>query len=199
MPNSTGRILAETAISVWYIDANVLAGAARRQVLLALADAGLVRMRWSEQILAETGHAHARIIDAKPGHRDGAGEAAQLVIALNAAFPEAMTDADAMAAITIHAKLPDRGDAHVIQGALASKAELIITENLRDFPAKILAPLGLYAVSADKAFEAVCNAASGSANAAFRKAARRLRLSPEVFAGAMHRAGLKRTATFFAD
>jgi len=190
--------LAEGAAPVWFIDANILAGAARRQVLLALAGAGLIRVRWSEQVLAETGHAHARIIDAKPGRRDGAGEAAQLVTALDAACPEAMTDDAAMAAITVDAKLPDRGDAHIIQGALASQAPLIVTENLRDFPAKILTPMGLSAQSADRSYEAVCKADPQSAREALTAAAGRMRIDPARFAGAMRRAGLKRSAGFFA-
>ena len=189
-----GPILGESRPPVWFIDANVLASAARRQALLAFADAGLVRVRWSEPILAETGHAHARIIDAKPGPRDGAGEAARLVTALDAAFPEAMADADAMAAIPITAKLPDRGDEHVIQGALASQAELIVTENLRDFPAKILSPMGLAALGADQAFEILCGPRLDAARDALLRAAKRLRLNPDSFGEALNRAGLKRTA-----
>ena len=190
--------MAEAVSSVWYVDANVLAGAARRQVLLALAGAGLARLRWSEKILAEAGHAHARIIDAKPGRRDGAGEAAQLVTALDAAFPEAMTDADAMAAILIDAKLPDPGDEHVIQGALAAQAPLIVTENLRDFPARVLISLGLSALSSDRAFESICAADPETARAALDGAAKRMRIDPQRFAEAMRRAGLKRSAAFLA-
>lgn len=190
--------MAERDKPVWYIDANVLAGAARRQAILAFADAGLVRPRWSEKVLAETGHAHARIIDAKPGARDGAGEAARLITALDAAFPEAMVDPDAMAAIAIEVKIPDRNDAHIYQGALASQAAVIVTENLRDFPAKILKSMGLSALSADRALETVCQVRPDAAGAALHAAAKRLRLSPDSFAAALRKAGLKRTAPFAA-
>ena len=190
--------MAERAIPVWFIDANVLAGAARRQAVLALADAGLARIRWSQMVLEETGHAHARIIDAKPGPRDGAGEAARLITALDAAFPEAMVDPGALAATPLEAKIPDRNDAHIYQGALAGQAPLIVTENLRDFPAKILKPMRLFALSTDHALETACRAEPAAAGAALHAAAKRLRLSPDIFAEALRKAGLKRTAPFAA-
>ncbi|WP_242140757.1 hypothetical protein [Sphingomonas sp. TREG-RG-20F-R18-01] len=45
--------------------------------------------------------------------------------------------------------LPDSDDAHVVAAALKMQAQTIITENLRDFPADLLDPLGIEARSAD--------------------------------------------------
>lgn len=42
-------------------------------------------------------------------------------------------------------ELPDAGDHHVLAAALKTQAQTIVTENLRDFPAAILAPLGIEA------------------------------------------------------
>lgn len=46
-------------------------------------------------------------------------------------------------------ELPDANDRHVLAAAIRAGAEHIITENLKDFPAKALDPLGIEAVSAD--------------------------------------------------
>ncbi len=39
--------------------------------------------------------------------------------------------------------LPDKGDIHVVATAIAAQARTIITYNVRDFPNRILLPLGL--------------------------------------------------------
>lgn len=43
--------------------------------------------------------------------------------------------------------LPDPDDAHVLSAAIGCAAPLIVTANLKDFPNKTLAPLGVEAVS----------------------------------------------------
>ncbi len=45
--------------------------------------------------------------------------------------------------------LPDPGDRHVLAAAIHAGAEIILTFNLKDFPAEILAPFGLVARDPD--------------------------------------------------
>lgn len=45
--------------------------------------------------------------------------------------------------------LPDPADVHVLEAALAAGASLLVTSNLRDFPAPKLRPLGLAPISPD--------------------------------------------------
>ena len=65
------------------LDACVLGGALRRNMLLSLAEAGLFRPRWSSRILDETQKAITQITK---GETDGSRQRA----AIEAAFPEAL-------------------------------------------------------------------------------------------------------------
>ena len=46
--------------------------------------------------------------------------------------------------------LPDSDDRHVLAAAIESRATVIVTFNLSDFPRKILAPMGIQALHPDK-------------------------------------------------
>jgi len=174
---------------VIFLDACVLAGAVRRHLVLSLAEAGFFYPRWSEKVLYETGHAHARIVDGKPG-RDGPGEASRLVMALEHAWPEAMVSTDVAQAIKVTGKLPDPDDAHVMQGAAAGEARLILTENMKDFPRATLKPLGLYARPTGDFIASRLGLAPEACRVALLGAAHRLGLSAPRFSLALQRARL---------
>lgn len=171
----------------------MLAGAVRRQVFLAFAAAGLIHPRWSRAVLMEAGHAHAKIVEKKPG-RDGAGEAALLLTELEAGFPEADVPETLWSHVRVEGKLPDRGDEHVIKAAAAGGARYIVTENLRDFPAAVLAPLGLAAVGSDALFSDRLAAAPEAGAAALIALRARLGLDEDAFRDALLRSRLKRLA-----
>ncbi|MYA66494.1 MAG: PIN domain-containing protein [Gammaproteobacteria bacterium] len=122
------------------IDACVLGGALRRNLLLSLAEAGLFRPRWSARILDETQKAISEITN---GETDGSHQRA----AIEAAFPEAVVNG--FEAIEKTLKLPDPNDNHVLAAAITISASVIVTDNLSDFPADILAPHEIEAISAD--------------------------------------------------
>ncbi len=172
-----------------FLDACVLASAVRRQLVLALADAGFFYPRWSEKVLFETGHAHARIVDGKPD-RDGPGEASQLVMALEHAWPEAMVPTEEADLVKVTGKLPDPDDAHVMQAAAAGQARVILTENMKDFPRATLKPLGLYARPSGEFIASRLGLAPEAATAAVLGAAHRLGLSAPRFGLALQRARL---------
>jgi len=171
-----------------FIDACVLASAMRRHLILSFAEAGLLYPRWSAKVLFETGHAHARIVGDKG--RDGAGEAARLITALEAAYPEAAVPDGEADAIPIDGPLPDPGDAHVIKSAAACQARFILTENMKDFPRKTLKPLGLYARPAGDFLGSAWSADPARVKALFDRTADRLKLTAPQFETALKRARL---------
>lgn len=188
MPTPDPRAVDADTPSV-FVDACVLAGAIRRHLVLALSEAGLIIPRWSPKVLMETGHAHARMVDGK-ANRDGPGEAAQLVTALQAAYPEASVPEDEADAITIAGKLPDPGDAHVMKSAAAGRCRLILTENMRDFPRATLKPLGLYARPTHELVASLLGREPGATRTAILTAASRLKLSPPRLLQALQTARL---------
>ena len=123
------------------LDANVLYPFRKRDALLRLAHAGLFQVRWTERILDEW---TSRLLAAKPHLADSVRS--QLA-AMAQAFPDALVAGhepleDALA-------LPDPDDRHVLAAAVMSRAEVVVTDNLRDFPAAALEPFDVEALTAD--------------------------------------------------
>lgn len=123
------------------LDANVLFPTILREILTDLAAAGLYEAFWSDRILAEWQYAAARL--APEQEVLAGGEIAMLRLR----FPMAVVSAEGQAAIDLD--LPDPADRHVLEAAVAAKADLIVTANLRDFPQRLLAGLALQAVHPD--------------------------------------------------
>ena len=117
------------------LDANVLLPSVLRAMLLATADAGGFAPLWSERILEEWARAARRLPGA--AEAEARGEIARLA----AAWPEAMvaTDPDLEAMLS----LPDPADRHVLAAAITGRAEVLLTQNRADFPARALARHGI--------------------------------------------------------
>lgn len=128
------------------LDASVLVPALKRDVLLSLAEAGLFRAVWSEKILSECERALREMFIGR-GDSDPAGRARQVRSAMEKAFPEAMVEG--LEPLIPCPCLPDDNDRHVLAAALRGHASMVVTDNLRDFPAEELARLDLEVRSAD--------------------------------------------------
>jgi predicted nucleic acid-binding protein len=124
------------------LDANVLYPFSLRDTLLRLAERELYVLAWSERILDEVSR---NLVD--DGRAD-AGTAARLQAAMRSAFPEALVDADAIAAIE-PAMTNDPGDRHVLATAVVAGAEGIVTFNSRHFPTATLAPFDTQRINPD--------------------------------------------------
>jgi predicted nucleic acid-binding protein len=123
-------------------DACVLYPFHLRNVLIQCAFDGLVDTRWTDDIHAEwmrnlAANAPGTPISRYEITRDR----------MKAALPEA--DVANYQALIPTLSLPDPDDRHVLAAAIAGKASVIVTWNLKDFPASALKPHGVACVSPD--------------------------------------------------
>lgn len=129
------------AFTVVY-DACVLYPASVRDLLLRIAQSGIVRARWTDLILDEC-------------FRNLAANRPDLSIELLTRTRRLMCEAvpDCLVAseglVKVKAQLPDPDDYHVLAAAVACGAQAIVTFNLDDFPASALAPFGMEAKHPD--------------------------------------------------
>ncbi len=123
------------------LDANVFFPFRVRDALLRLAEAGLFRARWSEDIVREW---RDNLLKLKPPLADSVDSQ---ISAMRTAFPESWVEG--YETLIDGLRLPDEDDRHVLAAAIRAGAEHIITENLKDFPVASLEPFGIEAVSAD--------------------------------------------------
>ena len=165
-----------------FVDACVLAGTLKRNLLLTLAEAEFFRLRWSIQVLNETEAAIGKILRGK-GVADAPARAARARSAMEAAFEEATVgDFDEFLPACRH--LPDQDDAHVVAAALKTQAATIVTDNLKHFPEERLAELGLEVRSADAFIADTIALDPGRAVAAIRRMRERLK-RPDKSASAL--------------
>lgn len=123
------------------LDANVLYPFRVRDLLLRFAEAGLFRVCWSRQILDEW---EQSLLASRP-QLEASIRSQRL--AMEEAFPEALVDGHEPLINALD--LPDPNDRHVLAAAICAGSQLIVTENLRDFPKERLAPFGIEPRSAD--------------------------------------------------
>jgi predicted nucleic acid-binding protein len=123
------------------LDACVLFSAALRDTLLRAANVGLYRIQWSDEILDEV---RRNLIS----DRNIPPEKVQrLIDMMRKHFPEA--------SVTHHTSLigvmpNDPKDRHVLAVAIACRAQVIVTHNLRHFPGELLTPFEVEAQSPDE-------------------------------------------------
>jgi hypothetical protein len=155
------------------VDACALVSVPKRDLLLSLAEAEFFRLRWSRLILTETCEALSGIFQQR-GFADSAARAARSVHAMSQAFPEALVEGpvDALARTF---GLPDAQDEHVLAAAVHTHAQALVTENIRDFPAAVLAPLNIEARTADDFIADTIDLDAGKAVATVRRLRLRLK------------------------
>jgi hypothetical protein len=122
-------------------DACVLYPASVRDLLIRLARTGMFRARWTERILDEC---FRNIVASRPELEGKLDRTRRL---MQEAVPDAMVSGYEALAGTL--TLPDEDDRHVLAAAIRSGAQVIVTSNLKDFPAGLLAPYDLEAQHPD--------------------------------------------------
>ncbi|MBY8828524.1 PIN domain-containing protein [Hephaestia mangrovi] len=176
------------------LDACALVGVLKRNLLLTLAEAEFFRVRWSAQVLDETERALAGIF-ATRGSSDPNGQAARQRSRMEMAFEDALvSDFDEL--LKVCGGLSDPKDAHVLAAAVKTQAATIVTDNLKDFPAKVLGPLNIEARSADDFIADTIALDPGRAVAAIRRmreSFRKPEMTPDRLLITMEATGLTAT------
>ncbi len=130
------------AFTVVY-DANVLYPAPLRDLLIRLAMTGVVRVKWTDEILDEV---FCNILENRPDLT--MERLARTRSLMNNAVRDALVDG--YQSLVGSLELPDPDDRHVLAAAIQCGAQSIITHNLKDFPADKLEPYGLEAIPPDE-------------------------------------------------
>ena len=174
------------------VDANLLAGALTRNIILSLAEAGFFRPYWSFRILDEFERYCAK--------RTGSPENAKKQrLRIEAVFPEAIVGG--IDAIEEGLNLPDLDDRHVLAAAIKAKAEVIVTENLKDFPVSEMELHDIQVLTLDQFVADILDLAGPEAIAALRLMRERFE-NPEITAQELilkvETLGLSETANFLA-
>lgn len=122
------------------LDACALFPASLRDMLLRTADAGLYKLQFTDDILEEV---RRNLVLQRNIPEE---KAQRLIDIIKTHFPESL--------ITHHHQLIDAmpinaKDRHVLAAAIAGKAQVIVTQNMKDFPENFLAPFEVKAQSPD--------------------------------------------------
>lgn len=124
------------------LDANVFYSMWVTDPLLSFADADLYEPVWSDRIMDEV-RRHLPTIWSR-ATREGVD---RYLSTLSRVFPNASVAG--WKPLENAVELPDPDDRHVVAAAVKAHADVIVTSNLKDFPAKRLERFGLRAMSPD--------------------------------------------------
>ena len=154
-------------------DANILYPAPLRDLFIRLAQAGLVRARWTETIHDEWVRS---VLKDNPNLT--AERLARTRMLMNEAVRDCLVSGyeDLIDSLT----LPDPDDRHVLAAAIRSSAEVIVTYNLKDFPAETLARFDIEAQHPDDFLLSLFDLAPGQVCAAIKRQRESLRNPPKT-------------------
>ena len=121
-----------------FYDANVLYPAELRNLFMHLALTGLFRAKWSADVHEEWISA---LLEKRPDLTRDKLERTRALMDLHAAGYEDLIPG---------LQLPDPDDRHVLAAAIRGQADVIVTMNLRDFPADVVGAFGIEAQHPDE-------------------------------------------------
>jgi predicted nucleic acid-binding protein len=129
-------------ISVVLADANILFSRTLRDYVLYAADEGAIEVHWSREILAEM----SRNLRENLGlSHDSTSRLEQL---MNDYIEYALIEVDPGHLATVGTVDMDAKDRHVLAAALSADADILLTDNTKDFPAQWMAERGIELLTA---------------------------------------------------
>lgn len=119
------------------LDTNALAPSLIRDVLLEVADHDVYRPLWSSEVLTELERTVTKLLRSKRQDEQSINAyVARLLAQMTTTFPDATIDRWQWLEPSI--VLPDPNDRHVVAAAVVGRADVIVTNNGKDFPAEAL-------------------------------------------------------------
>ncbi len=135
-----------------FLDANVLFGSLKRDLLITCAEALEVKIAWSAEVLDEVGR-NLRVYFEERGVVDGEQRIANLFAALNKTYQQPPSTPEST--YDIGEGWPDANDRHIVLGAIRTGSSIIVTENSSDFPTALLGKVGLSILTTDQVLTAL--------------------------------------------
>jgi predicted nucleic acid-binding protein len=167
-------------------DANVLYPSTLRDLLISIAQDGLVQAKWTDRILDETfGNLKAKRPDLDPARLDRTRQA------MMRAVRDCMVRG--YEPLIGAVELPDPDDRHALAAAIRAKAQVIVTFNLKDFPSDVLSAWDVEAKHPDAFIEDQIDLDPAAVYAAVRQIADRWKNPPgtvEDVLGRLERDGM---------
>lgn len=172
------------------LDTNVIFPIQVRDLLFWFAHYDLYTPKWSEHIFDEWANVMRR-------HNLSEAEIQKRIDNANNAFPDAMVKN--YIPLIKGLALPDEDDKHVLAAAIKTNANIIVTNNLKDFPQDYLSTFGLTAKSVDDFITDIIDLNHEKAVEAFREMVVNRR-NPEMdeleVLDSLRRIGLKDSADY---
>lgn len=155
------------------LDACVLYPAPLRDLLLSIAEEGLYKPKWSDQIHKEWVW---NLLKNRPDLNEN--HLTRTVALMNGAFPDALVhNYDFLIPVI---ELPDLDDRHVVAAAIKSNSDLIVTLNLKDFPMDLMKQYNIDIQDPDTFLNNLYDLNPGKVNKAIYKMRNRLTNPPKT-------------------
>lgn len=175
-----------------FIDTNVLFPYSVMDLMLALTEDGVHEFVWSDRLLDEW----QRVIVSR--QRRTAASAERITASIREFFAEGRVPPESYAQLIDDMPSRDADDRHHIAAAVAGNADLVVTWNLRDFPAGPLAALGLGVLDPDSYLCDLFDELPDEVFAAATRVADDRRITAEALVAILTRANVPRFASAFA-
>jgi hypothetical protein len=160
-----------------------------------LALTGLFRARWSAEVHEEW---ISSLLKKRPDLTREKLERTRLLMDKHAADALVTGYEDLIPGL----QLPDPGDRHVVAAAIRGRAAVIVTMNLRDFPAGIIAPFGMDAQHPDEFILRLLDVAPETVVAAAQDHRQSLKNPPKTvpeYLDTLERQGLTQTVSVLRE